>query len=342
MATIDVDKYLEPISDESPCGENLEYDLAFTELERLARGKPGRQEGDKEVPPEPPNWHEVFSAAEALMERTRDLRVVVYLTHAALNTDGLREFSSGLRLIYGLLQSFWESVYPMLDKEDNDDPTARVNSLAALNAHDGVVRSLIRVPLVESRAAGRFSLRDMRLASGELTPVDEEEVPDAALIDAAFMDCDLDTMKATADAVKEAVAAIDLMDAYLRERVGAESAPDFGLVKAELAAMQVVLAEQLGRRGVSSAAGEGAEGASDPARAGHGGALGQINTREDVVRALDRATEYFRKHEPSSPVPLLLQRAKRLVHKDFMEILRDLTPDAVSQAELIGGLDREE
>ena len=46
---------------------------------------------------------------------------------------------------------------------------------------------------------------------------------------------------------------------------------------------------------------------------------------------------YYERHEPSSPVPLLLKRAKRLVAKDFMEILRDLAPDGVDQAERISG-----
>ncbi len=63
-----------------------------------------------------------------------------------------------------------------------------------------------------------------------------------------------------------------------------------------------------------------------------------INNQEDVIRVLDMACEYFKRHEPSSPVPLLLQRAKRLVAKDFLEILRDLTPAGVTQAEEISGI----
>ena len=64
---------------------------------------------------------------------------------------------------------------------------------------------------------------------------------------------------------------------------------------------------------------------------------GDISSRDDVVRILDKICEYFRRNEPSSPVPLLLQRAKRLVAKDFMDILKDLTPDAVAKMETIGG-----
>ena len=63
---------------------------------------------------------------------------------------------------------------------------------------------------------------------------------------------------------------------------------------------------------------------------------------EDAIRMIDKVCDYFERHEPSSPVPLLLNRAKRLISKDFLEILRDLTPDGVLQAESIGGVTGEE
>ena len=342
MASIDVDKYLEPVSDEAPCGENLEYDAAFIELEQLAQGKPEQASGETVIPAEEPNWREVLDAAESLIDRTRDLRVVVLLTHAALNTEGLPALAAGLRLIHGLLQNNWDSVHPELDPDDDNDPTLRVNSLVALNDNYGFLQSLRRAPLVDSRAAGRFSLRDIRLANGELEPGENEERPDGALIDAAFMDCDLDELTATADSVKEAMAALDLIDGLLRERVGIELAPDFSALQDDVGVIQGVLKEQLARRGVGSAddAGEGQAAAGGEAAAQ--GGLGAINSREDAVRVLDKLSEYFRRHEPSSPVPLLLQRAKRLVAKDFMEILKDLTPDGVSQAELIGGIEQED
>ena len=47
MATIDPDRLLRPISEDSPAGENLEYDAAFGELERAARGKEECRSGDE-------------------------------------------------------------------------------------------------------------------------------------------------------------------------------------------------------------------------------------------------------------------------------------------------------
>jgi len=50
-----------------------------------------------------------------------------------------------------------------------------------------------------------------------------------------------------------------------------------------------------------------------------------------MVRMLDKIYDYYARHEPSSPIPLLLRRARRSLVKDFMDIMQDLAPDALTQ-----------
>ena len=64
---------------------------------------------------------------------------------------------------------------------------------------------------------------------------------------------------------------------------------------------------------------------------------GEITSRDDVVRALDKICDYYARHEPSSPLPLLLQRCKRLATMSFIEIVREMVPDGLSQVEMIAG-----
>ena len=61
-------------------------------------------------------------------------------------------------------------------------------------------------------------------------------------------------------------------------------------------------------------------------------AVGAIKSRQDAIRALDAVAEFFRRNEPSSPIPLFCERAKRLVSKNFLEVLADVAPDAVRGA----------
>ncbi len=57
-----------------------------------------------------------------------------------------------------------------------------------------------------------------------------------------------------------------------------------------------------------------------------------------MIRALDKVCEYYRRTEPSSPVPFLLERAKRMAAMDFVELMRELAPDGLKQATNVMGV----
>ncbi|HRD68358.1 MAG TPA: type VI secretion system protein TssA [Candidatus Competibacter sp.] len=348
MSVIEIEELLSEIAADAPCGEDLEYDPQFAEMETLAQETPERQYGDTIIAAEPPDWRGVKKAALAVLERTRDLRAAVYLARSLLQTDGLLGFAEGLALVEGLIERYWSGVYPLLDPDDDYDPTLRINTIVALCDPDTTLRDLRVTPLVSSRALGRFSLRDVQVAAGTLTPVagDEEEPPTQAKIDGAFQDADLETLQSTASAVADAFGRVERVESLLTDQVGVTQAPDMSGLTAVLKEIRHVLAEQLQRRGVGPAgeaeAGEAIEG--EPAGAAAAGqrlVVGEIASREDAVRMMDKICEYFSRYEPSSPVPFLLKRAKKLVTKDFMSILNDLAPGGAEQASLIFGIQSE-
>lgn len=343
MTNLDLGQFLEEISAESPCGEDLEYDPEFGEMERAAQGKPEQQIGDTLVPAEEADWPAVKNKAISLFDRTKDLRAAVYLTRSLLHTEGLSGLRDGLSLVQGLLDNYWESVHPQLDPADNNDPTLRINTLTTLYDPETVLHSIREATLVNSSALGRFSLRDILVASGKLPlpTSSDEEVVELSTINAAFMDASLEDLQDTADAIRQSIECVSAIESQLMDKVGPKQMADFSTLPDLLKEAQHIMAEHLTQRGVGETE---AEATSEVANEAPGTqAPGQslpnaINSQEDVIRVLDMACEYFKRHEPSSPVPLLLQRAKRLVAKDFMEILRDLTPAGVTQAEEISGI----
>ena len=64
---------------------------------------------------------------------------------------------------------------------------------------------------------------------------------------------------------------------------------------------------------------------------------GVINNNQDVIKTLNLVCDYYRKNEPSSPVPMLIERAIRLVGKSFMDALKDIAPAGVDEAKIILG-----
>ena len=338
--SLDIQSLLAEISTENPCGEDLEYDPDFGEMERAAQPKPAPEFGDTKAPPKEPDWPKVRTSAIELFTRTKDLRVAFHLTHSLIHTNGLPGLRDGLALMQGLLEQYWDTVHPQLDP-DNNDPTERINTLAQLADPATVLPSIREAALVESKGFGRISLRDNLIALGKLTlPAESDKQPvESSAINGAFMAAELDDLKNTADAIRESLASVAAIESVMMDKVGATQVADLSALQDLLKEAQQIMSEHLSDRGVGETEkpsevveeGAGSRTVSQPV-------AGEINSREDAIRMLDMVSNYFKRHEPSSPVPLLLERAKRLVAKDFMEILRDLTPDGVKQAEEISGV----
>lgn len=345
---LDLDDLLAGFGEAEPAGPDLEYDPTFSELTIAATPKAEQQVGDKIIPAEEPDYAEVLRLGRELMERTIDIRVAVYMAEAALNREGFPLFARILRYIEGALERHWEHVHPQLDAEDDDDPTERVNALRGLADPETVLRQLRRAPLSESRMMGRMSLRHLAVARGEMpAPADMENPPDMAAFAAALKDTGEEEMAAIRGGIADALEAVRAIDALLDEKVPGQG-PDLSALVAGLRAAQEAIAETLGAE-LPAEAGEEIE--SDPAgtaasaATGAGaarGAVGGISNSNDVIRALDLIMEYYARNEPSSPVPLLLRRAKRLVNADFLTIMEDMAHAGLEQVRIVGGLEPQE
>jgi type VI secretion system protein ImpA len=69
---------------------------------------------------------------------------------------------------------------------------------------------------------------------------------------------------------------------------------------------------------------EGTESAA--ASAGAAAPRFQVGSRAQAIALLDQVQRYFRASEPSSPVPMLCERARAFAERDFMAVLRDVLP----------------
>ena len=156
MSSLDITLIVSGLSADSPCGENLEYDPVFLELEQAAEEKPETQYGDTIVAALPPDWKQVKRQSLALLQRSLDLRIATLLTRASLHIDGLQGFADGLSIIAAMLEHQWPQLHPQLDPDDNNDPMFRINTIASLIDSKNVLQPLRTTPIVASRAQGSF------------------------------------------------------------------------------------------------------------------------------------------------------------------------------------------
>jgi type VI secretion system protein ImpA len=333
VLVIDLEALLAPISDEAPSGSDLEYDPEFTELETAARGKSEQQFGDTVIAAEEPDWRDVSARAEALLARSKDLRVAILAARAATHMHEVVGLASGLELIKELTTRYWDTLHPDLDHEDGDDPTMRLNALGPLADPESFLRDVRSTYLVASPQHGRVSLRDLLVADGKL-PAGPEGAMSAVQIGGivqAIAAENPEPLQASLACLAHAKA----LESFLGEKGVLTQAPDLRPLIDMLQAAAAVSAVALhvddgaGAEGEESAPGEG----------GRARVPGQIQTREDAIRVLENVCKFIEQSEPSNPAPLLIRRAQRLMSRNFMEIIQDLAPESLGQIQKLAGLE---
>ena len=350
MYELNVDELLQPISADKPCGEDLSYDPEFTELERLIPGKPEQEMGNVKAPAEEPDWQDIHGRCMALLQRTKDLRVMVYLVLAQARLRGIEGVRDGLILLERHLEAYWPELMPPLDVEDGNDPTLRVNAIASMSppadAYDDPLKfpqRFLDVPLCDSRRLGAVTLRQIMISAGELPAREEEKAPGSAEIEAAFSDTPSERLSALYQGAAEALQAWDGIDKTLTTHVGAGRGADLRGTRKIIQNWATQIQKRLSPS-AQAAADETANASTGPGAvtlsAGRAVERG-INSRDDCIRAIDDICRYLETAEPSSPVPMILKRARKLINRSFLEVIADLSPDALAAIKSIGGVENE-
>ncbi|HYY28244.1 MAG TPA: hypothetical protein VE860_09885, partial [Chthoniobacterales bacterium] len=192
------------------------------------------------------------------------------------------------------------------------------------------------VPLCNSIQMGRFNLADILRAETGAPAQGDKPAVTPAQIDAGFRDTKPEELSETLRLLDDCIATVQTIDETITNIVGASRAPDLTPLSGELASMRSKVAPHVRSSVATVSAGTAAAETQTPGTAPLS-LEGEIQSTDDVVKLLDKICQYYARAEPSSPVPLILRRASRLAGKDFMQILNDLSPDAIPQVRTVTG-----
>ncbi len=337
---MDIETLLTPVSPEQPCGENLEYDADYQAMEQASQGKAEQQFGDTIIPAEPADWTKVEKLALSLLERTKDLRVMLALTHAWAKRRGLPGYADGLLLIQEALTRYWEPLYPLLEEYGEKDPFYRINALAGLGDKSALTGTLRAATLLRSNG-------------DEITLLDAQ-----SLLDNSKSECPgypggrprlVDELargdQPGIEAIVQIHTRLETIRTILVNHLGESGVPEMEQLQ-KLTSI-VALARQSGETQAPQDVQDpqaqtddapAATTTSAPARVVETDWRNvQLQTRDDAQLMLEKVKQYFARHEPSHPAPLMIERVQRLIEMNFMDLIRDLAPDSVHQVENIIG-----
>jgi type VI secretion system protein ImpA len=335
----DLESLLAPIAGDSPAGVDLDGTLELNALE-LASAEPedavvaGIERNDQR------NWRQISNQTQSLLAKSKDLRIAVPLVRALLQIEGLPGFCAGVRFMCSLAERYWDVIYPALDPDDGD-AVMRLNAIQELASPPFLTQLRVALMFGSDRSV-KLTANDLLLATS--SPLGKPEISE--------------TPSHMVFSVLEAVGPSVLRDhvALLedtRERLSALIQFVFEKTGSKLQIGSIIKIEARGAAGLldgihrslsdeadrltkdkAPKASASLENEDGEPRAGSG----EISRREDVVRMIERICGYYVRVEPSSPVPLLLQRAKRLVTMDFVEIVRDLADQGLPQLGTVAGI----
>ncbi|TPK10474.1 type VI secretion system protein TssA [Mesorhizobium sp. B2-5-7] len=324
------------------------------------------------------DWATVLQKAEELQSRGRDLRLLVIVTRALANEERLAGLAQGLNLIARTFDQYWDTMHPALRTAATrrDAALRRVNALLDLqNGQDGLLANLRQTVFFSPRAIGPISGRDLEQAAldervmlqeaasglgtserAALTSAHNQMLNRVRTGCAAQADQDADAIMTILSDARAAISGLEAVDAALNARIDGNGAavPELKkFLQRLLTTLEWNTSASAVANGAAKLAAQPSQSASTPTRNGHGaetmasvanlaetsiGLPERLNSRDEVVKCLDLVVAFYDRTEPSSPIPHLARRVRRMVHMDFVELMEDLAPSGLKEFRLLAGV----
>lgn len=118
---IDIEAILAAIPGDNPAGEDLRYSQIYDDIKEARRADDMLDRGDWQREIKTSDWNKVVNVSvESLTKRTKDLQIAAWLMEGLIATEGFEGLAVALRILVGLLENFWDHVYPPIEDDDLD------------------------------------------------------------------------------------------------------------------------------------------------------------------------------------------------------------------------------
>ena len=319
----DLENLLTPISEDDPGGPDLSVEnRRLTWIDAFDQRPEMDPVTGEMTEPGDIDWAQIKRDLVAELAQTKDVWLAVYLAIAGARSSDLPAINAGLATLAGLLERFWEDVHPRLDPDFG--ASARSAHCGSLTDRREFLNPLGRVVVLRHERLGDFCLDDL-VAIREAGQAHERYAPLHAALQT-----NAEALQEACDQLEGCLASVREADRIFTAQAGSAESPNF---KAAYERFDKLLASA---RHFNPTAASAASSADSETPEGHAisvlqasGAPGRIETRDDVMKALDAVCDYYRRREPSSPVMLALLRAKSWVPMDFMAVMADIAPNSL-------------
>lgn len=349
LETADFETILAPLAGDEPIGTDLRQDFAPTSVYfRLRDARAQARDAERQAESlggddSPPTlWRPVVSMAiQALKENAKDLEVATWLTEGLVRTAGPQGLMAGASVIAGLVDRYWEGVFPMPEGEDMEPRVAAVAGLSGQGA-DGTLMQPLRKTILFNRPDGTpFSVWQFQAAvelSGITDPARRAQRIDSGVM--PFEDVEKEARLAGAshwvaqrEIVTGALAAWKDMERAFDEKAG-QASPPANRVR-DLLEFMLETCNRFAPAGGQAEAAAATSAVSGTAGAATIATPDVIVGREQALHQLAELADWFTRNEPGSPIGFTLLEAVRRARLGWPELVAELVADQTARHSLL-------
>lgn len=323
MAASDSAALAAPITEEDPCGPDLDLDgdINYMSFVATAEGmlptsyfsaEDGRPFDRSTI-----DFKAQHEALRPLLKQTRDLRLLTLRARFQVLDRDLSGFASSLAAMAELLDRYWDEVHP---RAEGGSFALRMAALGTLNVPT-VIFPLQYMPLCDNRRLGPVTYRAFMIANNETKAREGEAVLSPSAVQMAIRDAEPDVIRATREHLANVQASLALIRKCCTERGNSRDPVRLDSLTAlvdKLIAFcnpDAVQADAAGEANAAGAAG-----------------IAAFSSVTEASAALAAVANYYSRNEPSNPALPLVRQAEQLIGKSFAEVVRILVPAHADQA----------
>lgn len=350
---IDLEAIMQPISEENPAGESMRYSGLYDEITEARRADMDVAQGEWQTDLKIADFRKVIQlAVPALTSQTKDLQIAAYLTEALVNQHQFAGLRDSLKLMSGLQENFWETMFPEVDEGDME---ARANAISFMDTQTSFAIKEAKITqgdgydFLDWEDSKKFVFPDnidvldtvdqQRYQALRAQAEKEKRVTDElwkkaiSLSRRAFYE---DLILIIAECWTE----YKEINRIIEERFDVRQMPGLSNLKKALEEVQtqVNILLTLKREEEPDEADEAdseeeqivsEDGTIIAGTSGIAGSSGAIQGRADALKRLTQLADFFRKTEPHSPISYLVGRAVKWGNMPLETWLQDVIKDDV-------------
>lgn len=349
----DIEELLQPIEGDSECGidlrENASADYyTVKDARSAARAAERSMDVEDDAGGLLPEWRTILEVSPRILRtQAKDLEVTAWFIEALLRAEGYAGLRDGFALARGLVERFWDNLYPA---PDEDGIATRVGPLTGLNGEsaDGtLIQPVRKVPLtlgdipyslwqyeqaIELAKITDDARRQARIDNGAVTWEQFEQ---------SVRETPASEFKTLLEDIQGAIDEFEALGKILYDKAGYDAPPAGNIrnvLTAALDAVNYAARDRLATLGGDEpAAAETSSASTDAVATGASGAVaaagakvqasGAVTTREEAFKVLLQVADFFRKTEPHSPISYTLEEVVRRGRMSLQELLQELITD---------------